>query len=101
MVLCEFQRNEFLEPIDVGADDHPQVLRAERELKKLEHETEHTVRIEPCFSPVWDTAIVNICLEESGISSEHAALKRATEWIMTKEIRFHGDWKYKNPAKVE
>jgi len=83
------------------ADDHPQVLRAERELKKLEHETEHSVRIEPCFSPVWDTAIVNICLEESGISSEHPALKRATEWIMTKEIRFHGDWKYKNPAKVE
>ena len=26
-------------------DDHPQVLRAEKELKKLEHETEHTVRI--------------------------------------------------------
>jgi squalene-hopene/tetraprenyl-beta-curcumene cyclase len=29
-----------------------------RELKKLEHETENDVRIEPCFSPVWDTAIV-------------------------------------------
>ena len=48
-------------------DDHPQVVRAERELKKLEHETEHDVRIEPCFSPVWDTAIVAICLHESGI----------------------------------
>jgi squalene-hopene/tetraprenyl-beta-curcumene cyclase len=82
-------------------DDHPLVVRAERELKKLEHETEHSVRIEPCFSPVWDTAIVNICLHESGISSNHPALKRATEWIMTKEIRFRGDWQYKNPAKVE
>jgi squalene-hopene/tetraprenyl-beta-curcumene cyclase len=82
-------------------DDHPLVLRAEHELKKLEHEDEHSVRIEPCFSPVWDTAIVNICLHESGISSDHPALKRATEWIMTKEIRFRGDWQYKNPAKVE
>jgi squalene-hopene cyclase len=82
-------------------DDHPLVLRAEHELKKLEHEDEHSVRIEPCFSPVWDTAIVNICLHESGISSNHPALKRATEWIMTKEIRFRGDWQYKNPAKVE
>ncbi len=82
-------------------DDHPEVLRAERELKKLEHETEHTVRIEPCFSPVWDTAIVNICLHESGIPSNHAALKRSTEWLMTKEIRFRGDWQYKNPARVE
>ena len=37
------------------------------ELKKLEHETENDVRIEPCLSPVWDTAIVAICLHESGI----------------------------------
>jgi len=82
-------------------DDHPLILRAERELKKLEHETDHSVRIEPCLSPVWDTAIVNICLHESGAKSDHPALKRATEWLMTKEIRFRGDWQYKNPAKVE
>ena len=82
-------------------DDHPQVLRAERELKKLEHETDHSVCIEPCFSPVWDTAIVNICLRESGLPGDHPALKRATEWLIAKEIRFRGDWQYKNPAKVE
>src|SRR6266700_2298226 len=83
------------------ADNHPQVLRAERELKKIEHENEDSVRIEPCFSPVWDTAIVEICLHESGLASEHPALKKATEWLMTKEIRFRGDWQYKNPASVE
>ena len=83
------------------ADDHPQVLRAERELKKLEHETKDSVRIEPCLSPVWDTAIVAICLRESGVPADHPALKKATEWLMTKEIRFRGDWQYKNPANVE
>jgi squalene-hopene/tetraprenyl-beta-curcumene cyclase len=82
-------------------DDHPQVVRAEKKLKELEHETAETVRIEPCFSPVWDTAIVAICLHESGIPSDHPVLKKATEWLMTKEIRFRGDWQYKNPAKVE
>ena len=82
-------------------DDHPLVVRAERELKKLQHETEQSVRIEPCFSPVWDTAIVNVCLHESGLPEDHPALTRATEWLMTKEIRFRGDWQYKNPAKVE
>ena len=40
-------------------DDHPEVVRATHELKKLEHETADSVRIEPCFSPVWDTAIVD------------------------------------------
>jgi squalene-hopene/tetraprenyl-beta-curcumene cyclase len=82
-------------------DDHPQVLRAERELKNLEHEEADTVRIEPCFSPVWDTAIVNICLRESGIPEEHPAIKKATEWLMTKEIRFRGDWQFKNTVNVE
>jgi squalene-hopene/tetraprenyl-beta-curcumene cyclase len=82
-------------------DDHPKVLRAERELKKLEHEEKDIVRIEPCFSPVWDTAIVTICLRESGVPADHPALKTATEWMMGKEIRFRGDWQYKNPVDVE
>jgi squalene-hopene/tetraprenyl-beta-curcumene cyclase len=82
-------------------DNHPEVLRAERELKKLEHETDTSVRIEPCFSPVWDTAIVSIAMRESGIPESHPAMKRCGEWLMDREIRFRGDWAIKNTAKVE
>ena len=82
-------------------DDHPQVVRAEHELKKLQHETAADVRIEPCFSPVWDTAIVAICLRESGVPAEHPQLKKAGEFLLEKEIRFAGDWIHKNTAKVE
>jgi squalene-hopene/tetraprenyl-beta-curcumene cyclase len=82
-------------------DDHPEVLRAERELKKLEHETEDSVRIEPCFSPVWDTAITVIALAESGLPPDHPALERAVNWLLDREIRFRGDWAIKNPAQVE
>jgi squalene-hopene/tetraprenyl-beta-curcumene cyclase len=82
-------------------DDHPEVVRAAHELKKLEHETADDVRIEPCFSPVWDTAIVTMCMRESGVPAEHPLMKRAAEWLMEKEIRFLGDWKYKNPVNVE
>ncbi len=82
-------------------DDHPQVVRAMHELKKLEHETADSVRIEPCFSPVWDTAIVAMCLAESGIPGDHPKIKQAGEWLIEKEIRFAGDWVHKNPAKVE
>jgi squalene-hopene/tetraprenyl-beta-curcumene cyclase len=82
-------------------NDHPLVLQCERELKKLEHETEHSVRIEPCTSPVWDTAIVLIALHESGLSSDHPALVRACDWLIEREVRFRGDWRYKNPADVE
>jgi len=83
------------------ADDHPEVIRAAHELKKLEHETADSVRIEPCFSPVWDTAIVLICLRESGVPEDHPMMKKSAEWLMEKEIRFRGDWHHKNPVDVE
>ena len=82
-------------------DNHSQVIRARRELKNLEHEEKDTVRIEPCFSPVWDTAIVAICLRESGIPADHPRMKQCADWLMEKEIRFRGDWYYKNPVNVE
>ena len=82
-------------------DDNPILQRELHELKRLQHETENSLRIEPCFSPVWDSAIVAICLRESGVPADHPQMKRAAEWLMEKEIRVYGDWIHKNPAKVE
>ncbi|HEY1171201.1 MAG TPA: squalene--hopene cyclase [Verrucomicrobiae bacterium] len=83
------------------APDHPEMVRARKELKKLEHHTADSMRIEPCFSPVWDSAIVAIALRESGVPAEHPQMKKGAEWIMDKEIRFRGDWYQKNPVNVE
>ncbi|MBL9129489.1 MAG: squalene--hopene cyclase [Verrucomicrobiales bacterium] len=83
------------------AKDHPVYLSQLAELKKHEHEEADSVRIEPCMSPVWDSAIVAICLRESGIPEDHPALVKASRWIMDREIRFRGDWYHKNPVDVE
>jgi squalene-hopene/tetraprenyl-beta-curcumene cyclase len=83
------------------AEDHPLVRRAEQELRNLQHETSDSVRIEPCLSPVWDTAIIAIALHESGIPAHHPRLKKCGEWLLDKEIRFRGDWQFKNPTNVE
>jgi squalene-hopene/tetraprenyl-beta-curcumene cyclase len=82
-------------------NDNPILQREVRELIRLQHETADSVRVEPCFSPVWDTAIVAICLRESGVPADHPKMKRAADWLMEKEIRIAGDWVHKNPAKVE
>ncbi|MGO8767071.1 MAG: squalene--hopene cyclase [Limisphaerales bacterium] len=82
-------------------ENNPILKRELRELKRLQHEEKDSLRIEPCFSPVWDTAIVAICLHESGILESHPALKKSVEWLMEREIRFAGDWVHKNPARVE
>lgn len=81
--------------------DHPLVLQTEANLKKLEHQNAEHVWMEPCLSPVWDTAIAAIALRESGVPADHPALKKATTWLLSKEIRFRGDWQHKNPAPVE
>ncbi len=47
-------------------DDHPQVQRAMEELRKLEIEEDDTLRLQPCTSPVWDTAIAMNALVEAG-----------------------------------
>jgi squalene-hopene/tetraprenyl-beta-curcumene cyclase len=83
------------------ADEHPQVKRAWNEIKKLQHESGESVRCEPCFSPVWDTAIVAMCLRESGVAADHSQMQRAADWLIDREIRFKGDWIHKNPVKVE
>jgi squalene-hopene/tetraprenyl-beta-curcumene cyclase len=83
------------------SEDHPILKRELHELMRLQHDEKDNLRIEPCFSPVWDTAIVAICLHESGISENHPALKKSVEWLMEKEIRFAGDWVHKNSANVE
>src|SRR5262249_52162728 len=53
-------------------------------------------RIQPCLSPVWDTAINIIALAESGLSPEHEALQNAAKWLLDKEVRFSGDWTKNN-----
>jgi squalene-hopene/tetraprenyl-beta-curcumene cyclase len=54
-------------------------------------------RIQPCLSPVWDTAINAIALAESGLAPDHPALQRAADWLINKEVRVQGDWTVNNP----
>ncbi len=81
--------------------DHPRMKQAQQALAMLHHEEKDSLRIEPCLSPVWDTAIVAMVLRESGLPPDHPALSKAGTWLIEKEIRFRGDWQHKNPADVE
>ena len=56
--------------------------------------------MQACVSPLWDTAIAANALCDSGMSTDHPALVKAAEWILSKQIVKKGDWAIKNP-KVE
>ena len=77
--------------------DHPLTQSQICELQKLEIEEGETLRVAPCFSPVWDTALTMVALSESGMEPENRSLTRAAEWILDREVRQVGDWKIKTP----
>ena len=85
-----------LDVLGYGAD-HPLRIRAEAEFDKLIVDNDRDgFYMQPCFSPVWDTAIAAHALGESGVASE-AALTRVADWLLTKEVRRKGDWSIKCP----
>ncbi len=59
-------------------------------------ETENSYRLQPCISPVWDTAWCLRALVESGVAPDHPALVKAGEWLLDKQILDYGDWAVKN-----
>jgi squalene-hopene/tetraprenyl-beta-curcumene cyclase len=76
--------------------DHPIVKQQIQELEKLEIEEDDTLRVQPCFSPVWDTAYAINALVDSGLAPDHPALLNAARWMMDRRGHGSGDWRVKN-----
>jgi squalene-hopene/tetraprenyl-beta-curcumene cyclase len=66
------------------------------EMEELRIEDKDTLHLQPCFSPVWDTAITVNALNESGLPADHPALESATRWLLDKEVHRPGDWRIKH-----
>ncbi len=79
--------------------EHPLLKRAEHDLDafsidepnpnpKLDH-----IRLQPCFSPVWDTAIALDALAETGCTAaSDERMARACDWLRAREVKRAGDW---------
>ncbi len=79
--------------------DDPQVIRAIDEFEKLGIEEADTFRMQPCMSPVWDTAYALFALGESEqgspAQSKDPRLTRSAEWMLKKQVSHKGDWAVK------
>jgi squalene-hopene/tetraprenyl-beta-curcumene cyclase len=80
--------------------DDPQVIRALDEFEKLGIEEwvngEDTFRMQPCLSPVWDTAYAMFALGEAGVPANDPRMVKCADWILQKQVRNPGDWQIKN-----
>jgi squalene-hopene/tetraprenyl-beta-curcumene cyclase len=79
-------------------DDAPEMRWALKQLEDLMLEEDGAIRLQPCFSPVWDTALALNALADAGVTTEtDAAPQAAVDWLLEREVRRRGDWSVLNP----
>jgi len=76
-------------------NEHPAIVKGLQALKNFTIETDDTLLLQSCVSPVWDTALALKALSDSGLPPGHESLTRGTEWLLDREVRKVGDWKVK------
>jgi squalene-hopene/tetraprenyl-beta-curcumene cyclase len=79
-------------------DDSPEMRWAVRQLEDLVIEEDSSLRVQPCFSPVWDTALSLIALGDGGVGADDPSIVRAVRWLLDLEVRRPGDWSLSNSA---
>ena len=84
------------------SETSPEVAGQLAELDRLkltdeDADRQPVTRLQPCKSPVWDTAIAAIGLRESGLPPHHPTVRKAADWLLDREIRTPGDASLRDP----
>ncbi len=78
--------------------DHPQRVTAKRALQKLLVVGPSSAYCQPCVSPIWDTALACLAMQEAGDDAARHASARGLDWLKTKQLLDEpGDWRVRRP----
>ncbi len=79
-------------------EDHEHVVTARKAIDKLLVINEHDAYCQPCLSPIWDTALATLALQESDKMGNSQSLTRAYDWLKSKQLSDEpGDWRISKP----
>jgi squalene-hopene/tetraprenyl-beta-curcumene cyclase len=88
---------EVMVTLGYGVDD-PRRVQAKRALWKLLVPGERCCYCQPCVSPVWDTALSCLALEEEGSGAGRNAAFNGLEWLRPLQLlEAAGDWRKQRP----
>ncbi|MEE8351956.1 MAG: squalene--hopene cyclase [Rhodospirillales bacterium] len=74
--------------------DHPNVLICRKAIDKLLVLRDDWGYCQPCLSPVWDTGLTLLAIQESGMRENDPILSSANEWLLGRQILdVVGDWR--------
>jgi len=78
--------------------DHPNVVIARQSIDKLLVIKDDYAYCQPCLSPVWDTALAALALQESDKAANAPQLSKAYEWLKSVQLSDEpGDWRVRRP----
>lgn len=75
---------------------HPHRIEAQKQFENLLTDDGERFQFQPCFSPVWDTAIAAFALGEAG-EAPSGRMQACADWLLSKEVRRRGDWSVMRP----
>jgi squalene-hopene/tetraprenyl-beta-curcumene cyclase len=89
--------HEALECLGYPAE-HPYRLNTKEALKNLLVTKGDTVYCQPCVSPVWDTALSCMALQEEASDASKEHVMRALDWLKDRQLTDEpGDWQENHP----
>jgi squalene-hopene/tetraprenyl-beta-curcumene cyclase len=81
------------------AADDPRRVTAKRALQKLIVEGPSSAYCQPCVSPIWDTALASLAMQEAGDATSSDASVRALNWLQTRQLLDEpADWQVNRPG---
>jgi squalene-hopene/tetraprenyl-beta-curcumene cyclase len=78
--------------------DDPRLVTARNALKQLLVVEGAGAYCQPCISPVWDTALAALAMQEAGCPSALDAATRGLDWLLPRQLLdAPGDWRLRRP----
>ena len=72
--------------------NHPVMRKGIEGFRSFTIEENGAMRVQACVSPVWDTCLAMVALEDSGLPPDSPILRRAGEWLIKAQVADGGDW---------
>jgi len=78
--------------------EHPHRVNTKQALKNLLIIHEDSAYCQPCVSPIWDTGLTCLALQEEGSDGAAEEIFRALDWIKDRQLLDEsGDWRENHP----
>lgn len=80
--------------------DHPTIIHAVNGLKSMKCQVDGKTHMQFTTATVWNTALISYAMQESGVSELDPVIKKANQFLFTRQHYRYGDWVIHNPDSL-